>query len=156
IDWFLLPVKYINIISDQTYNYQKSELLRYHLNYSIPFEEIESVLNSNRFRELEFTLNFFKAKISYKNSEEKSIEKFKKSKLWFEKVIERDDYSKYKQSSEQRFDNGILTFDDIAFIKKKKLKPYDIARFSDGNYTSLPHTTIFKIYEAKQISHHFK
>ncbi|WP_300604785.1 hypothetical protein [Niabella sp.] len=156
VDWFKLPVKYINKISDQTYNHEKNELLRYHLSFSIPFEEIENVLHSNRFRELEFTLDFFKAKIRYKNSQEKSIEKFKKSKLWFEKVIERDDYSKYKQSSQQRFDNGILTFDDIAFIKKKKLKSYDIAKFSDGNYTSLPHVTVFKIYEAKQISHHFK
>lgn len=156
IDWFKLPVNYINKISDQTYTHEKNELLRYHFNHSIPFEEIENVLHSNRFRQLEFTLSFFKAKISYKNSEEKSIEKFKKSKLLLEKVIERDDYSKYKQSSQQRFDSGILTFDDITFIKKRKLKSYEIARFSDGNYTSLPQIDIFKIYETRQITYHFK
>lgn len=92
----------------------------------------------------------------YRNSDIKIINKFKKSKLSFEKEIEKDDYSKYRQNSQQRFDNGILTFEDIAFIKEKKLKPYDIAMFSDGNYTSLPDATIFKIYEAKQITYHFK
>lgn len=33
---------------------------------------------------------------------------------------------------------------------------HSIARFSDGNYTSLPQIDIFKIYEAKQIKYYFK
>lgn len=56
----------------------------------------------------------------------------------------------------QRFESGTLTFKDINFIKKKQLKPSEIAKYSDGNYTSLPEIDVFKIYESKEISDNFK
>ena len=74
----------------------------------------------------------------------------------FEEQIEQNDYDKYKQNSQQRFDSGILTIKDLNFIKKKQLKAYEIAKFSDGNYTSLPEIDIFKIYESKEITENFQ
>lgn len=157
IDWFKLPTKYINKINDRIYNLEENRLMDYHRTFSIPLAEVENVLNSNKFDRLEFTLDLFKAKISYKGHEENGIiKKYMKSKLRFEQSVEQHDYSNHKQNSQQHFDGGILTFEDIPFIKEKKLKPYDIARFSDGNYTSLPEIDIFKIYVANQISYHFK
>jgi hypothetical protein len=156
VDWFKLPTKYINKISDRIYNLEENDLLRSHINFAIPLIEIENVLHSNKFKKLELKLNLFKSQISYKNSEEKIIDKFKSSKLRFEKSLENDDSKKYKKNSQQNFATGILTIEDLAFIENKKLKPHDIARFSDGYYASLPDIDIFKIYEAKQISYHFK
>lgn len=157
VDWFQLSTKYINQISDRVYNTAENDLLRYHnSNLSIPLEKVGNVLTSNRLKRLESTLSLFKVKIRYKNSEEKIIVKFKKSKLWFEQENEKDNNSKYKQNSQQRFDNGMLTIVDIPFIKRKNIKSYDIARFSDGNYTSLPNPDIFKIYDAKQVNYYFK
>lgn len=157
VDWFKLPTKYINNISEQIYNIEENELLRYHhSSRSISLAEVENVLYSNKFKTLESTLCLYKAKIRYKKSEEEIVNRFKKSKLRFEKEVEDNDYNKYKQTSQQRFDNGILSFEDTDFIKQKQLKPYDIAMFSDGNYTSLSDTAIFEMFDRKQVTYYFK
>lgn len=156
IDWFKLPTKYINNISDHTYNLQENRLMQYHSRYSIPLNEVKNILYSNKFNRLEFTLGLFEARISFKKSENRTVEKFKASKLRFEEVNEQNDYDRYRQNSQQRFDSGILTFKDVDFIKKKRLKPHEIAKYSDGNYASLPEIEIFKIYDPKQIKQNFK
>jgi hypothetical protein len=156
VEWFKLPKKYINRISLKTYNIEENRLMNYHRNLSVPLEEIENILYSNKFEKLEFTLNLFKVKIRFKENQKKTILKFKQSKLRFEELVEQNDYDKYKQNSPQRFDNGILTSKDLNFIKKKQLKPYEVAKYSDGNYTSLPEIDIFKIYESTEINNYFK
>ena len=151
VEWFKLPKKYINNLNERTYNIEENKLLNYHRNSSIPFEEIENVLFSNKFEKLRLTLNLFKLKISYKENQRKTVLKFKQSKLMFEEQIEQKDYDQYEQNSQQRFDNGTLTFKDLNFIKKKKLKSYEIAKYSDGYYASLPEIDVFKIYNPKEI-----
>lgn len=156
VEWFKLPKKYINRISERTYNIEKNKLMKYNRNLSINLEDIENVLYSNKFDKLEFTLDFFRVVISYKKNKKKTVLKFKESKLRFEEQIEQSDNGKYKQNSQQRFDNGILTTKDLKFIKKKQLKPYEIAKYSDGYYSSLPEINIFKIYEPSEIDSNFK
>jgi len=156
VEWFRLPTKYINKINERTYNIEKRKLFSSHRNHSIPFEEIENVLYSNKFKELVFVLDLFKQKISFKQNQKKTIQKFKQSKLRFQELTEENDFNKYKQNSLQRFENGVLTYKDINFIKKKKIKPYEIAKYSDGNYTSLSEIEIFKIYEPTQLKYCFK
>ncbi|SNR33966.1 hypothetical protein [Lutibacter flavus] len=156
VEWFKLQKKYINKISERTYNIQENRLLTNHQSLLIPLEEIENVLYSNKFEKLELTLDLFKAKVSFKNNQKKTALKFKQSKLRFYELTEQNDYDKYKQNSQQRFERGILTSKDINFIKREKLKPYEIAKYSDGNYTSLPEIDIFKVYEPKQIKYYFK
>jgi hypothetical protein len=156
IEWFKLPTKYINKLEERTYNIAENKLMEYNRSLSIKIEDIENVLHSNYFSKLEFTLNLFKFKIRFKDKQRKTVLIFKQSKLRFEEQIEQNDYGKYKQNSLQRFENGILTFKDINFIKKKQLKSYEIAKYSDGNYTSLPEIDIFKIYEPKEISESFQ
>lgn len=154
IEWFKIPTKYINKLGDRTYNIAENKLMNYHRSLSVPLDEIENVLNSNKFEKLEFTLNLCKVKIRFKENQRKTALKFKQ--LRFEEATEQNDYDKYKQNSSQRFESGILTFKDLNFIKKKQLKSYEIAKYSDGNYTSLPEIDIFKIYEPKEISENFQ
>ena len=156
LEWFKLPPKYINKLGEQTYNIAENRLMEYNRSLSINFEDVENVLHSNYFNNLEFTLSLFKFKIRFKKIQQKTVLKFNQSKLRFEEQIEQNDYDKYKQNSQQRFDNGILTIKDLNFIKKKQLKAYEIAKFSDGNYTSLPEIDIFKIYESKEITENFQ
>lgn len=156
VEWFKLPKKYINKLNERTYNIEENRLLNYHRNSSIPFEEIENVLYSNKFEKLRLTLNLFKFKISFKENQRKTVLKFKQSKLMFEEQIEQNDYDQYEQNSQQRFDNGTLTFKDLNFIKKKKLKSYEIAKYSDGYYASLPEIDVFKIYNPKEIKENFQ
>ncbi|WP_299782717.1 hypothetical protein [uncultured Formosa sp.] len=156
IEWFKLPIKYINRLEERTYNIAENRLMEYNRSLSINFEDVENVLHSNYFNNLEFTLSLFKFKIRFKKNQQKTVLKFNQSKLRFEEQIEQNDYDKYKQNSQQRFDSGILTIKDLNFIKKKQLKPYEIAKFSDGNYTSLPEIDIFKIYDSKEITENFQ
>ncbi|CAM1346945.1 hypothetical protein [Tenacibaculum insulae] len=156
IEWFKLPPKYINKLGKRTYNIAENRLMEYNRSLSINFEDVENVIHSNYFNNLEFTLSLFKFKIRFKKNQQKTVLKFNQSKLRFEEQIEQNDYDKYKQNSQQRFDSGILTIKDLNFIKKKQLKPYEIAKFSDGNYTSLPEIDIFKIYESKEITENFQ
>jgi len=156
INWFKLPTKYINRISERTYIIEENRLVNYHRSFSIPLEEIENVLYSNKYEELIYTLNLLKEKVSFKKNQEKAVLKFEHLKLSFQESTETNDHDKYKRNSQQRFESGILTFKDINFIKKKDLKPYEIAKYSDGYYTSLPVIDIFKIYAPAQINQYFK
>lgn len=157
VDWFKLPTKYLNEISEKTYDFEENELLRYHRSSrSVSLEEVENVLYSNKFKKLEYAFSLLKVTIRYNNSEEETVNKFRESELRFEKEIEDSNYNKYKQTSQQRFDKGIISSEDMDFIKEKKLKPYDIATFSDGYYTSLSDTAIFEMYDKKVVSYHFK
>ena len=49
VNWFELPAKYINRLSNRTYHIAENRLMNYHRTYSIPLEEIENVLYSNKF-----------------------------------------------------------------------------------------------------------
>jgi hypothetical protein len=152
INWFMLSTKYINKLSDNTFNIEKNRLIRYHRTASIPIEEIENVLYSKRFIELKVFLTMFNSRISYKAFQSKIVKKFEHTQLPFEKIGEQYDEKVHRHDSLPRFDKGILTCKDLSFIKRKKLKAYEIAKFSDGDYGSLPELEIFKFYTAKEMS----
>ncbi len=156
IEWFKLPIKCIDKISERTYNIEKSRLLNYHRNSSIPLEEIENVLYSNKFNKLESTLDLLRIKVKYTKKQKRIILKFQQTKIRFTELAEQDNYGSDRQTRQRRLDNGILSFKDVSFIKKKKLKPDEIASYSDGYYTSLPDIEVFKIYESTLMKHHFK
>jgi len=155
VSWFELPTKYINKISERTYNIEENKVFKYQRNSSVPLEKIENVLYSNKFEKLVSTLNFFRSEVSIRKNQKKTILKLEQLKLRFDEVTEQNDSDKYKQNSQQRFEKGILTFKDISFIKKKNLKPDEIAKYNDGNYTSLADIDIFRIYEPEQINMDF-
>jgi hypothetical protein len=158
LQWFQLPAEYIDSISERTYNLEENNILRYHRpSSSIPIEEIENVLYSNKSEKLIATLDFFRTSISYNSSQSDTINKIsKKSKLRFKKLIETNTYNGFIKNSQEYFDKGILFMEDNNFIKAKNLKPYDIAKFSDPHHSSLSNVDIFKIYDTKQVNYYFK
>lgn len=156
IEWFKLPKKYIDLISERTFNFERDELFRYHQRSSIPLEEIENVLYSNKFKNLEFSLNLYRSKIHYKSSQLKTVLKFSGSKIQFEKIEDQHESREKKQNSRQRFQSGILTIQDLNFIRNSITSPHVLAKYSDGNYTSLPDMEIFKPYSIAQINKDFK
>ncbi|MFC5048267.1 hypothetical protein ACFSTE_02480 [Aquimarina hainanensis] len=155
VEWFKLPIKYVNTISERVYNTEMNKVLGYHRDNSILIEEIKNVLYSKYLEDLKSTFNLFKIKIRYTKKDNRTVSKFQDSKLWFLK-IEENDYGNYRETKQQRFEKGIISYDNIAFIKKKKLKPYEVALYSDGYYSSLPTIEVFKIYDPKVITYHFK
>lgn len=156
VRWFELPTKYIDRISESTYRIEEHRLISYHSNFLIPMEEIENVLHSNKFKKLEFSLAFFNMKVSFKEGQKKTVLKFEQSKLIFEEFVERDDYKIKPQSSHERLENGIFTFEDLKFIQARRLEPSEIAEYSDGYYTSLPNIKVFEHYTYEQINHDFQ
>src|SRR5690606_1257656 len=81
VDWFKLKVKYINRLGEQTFNEKMYNLFEYHRNYAVPLEEIENILNSNKFKLLELSIDRWKKIIVYKKEKRKIVSKFKNSKL---------------------------------------------------------------------------
>lgn len=156
LSWFKLPTRYINRISNKTYEIEESRLIRYHSSLSIPLEEIENILYSNKFKKLEYALTLYKATVYFKRKQKKTIEKFEQSRLIFQELTEKIDDDKYLRNSQQRYENGILTLQDIDFIKVNQLSPQEIAKYSDDYYTSLPEIAIFKNYTHEQMNLKFK
>lgn len=156
VSWFLLPVKYINVMSDSTYNVEESELFRHNRSISIPFEDIENVLYSNKCEKLIFSIEIFKASVSYVQNQKKSISKFLNTKIRFQELKDQNDYKKYHQNSQQGYADGILTYNDKVFIEKVGLKPHEIAKTSNGYYVSLADIRLYNIFTKEQVSLEFK
>lgn len=156
VEWFKLFPKYINQLSEHTYKIEENKIFNYHRSFSIPFEEIENALASNKAEKLISSIKFLKTKISFKQSQRKAVLQYEKFNLRFEEWKEQHDYDKYKENSLQRFERGILSSQDLKFIKKKNLSPTEIAKYSNGNYTSLSEIEIFKIYKPEEIQKNFK
>ena len=152
--WFKLPTEYIDEISERTYNFAENKLIEYHRSGSIALEEFESVLYSNKFKKIESTMSLFRLRIRFKEDQEKIFQDFKNSKLNFEK--QEEEYGYKETNSEERLQNGILKFDDKKFIKSQNLKPYEIPKYSDGNYTSLPNIDVFEIFDREDVKLSFQ
>lgn len=154
INWFLLPTKYINIFSDQMYNYAITNVVKYHRASTMDIYDIKNALLSNRINDIEVTFSIVKLKIRVEKSDE-ILNKIKNSKLIFDIYVDKDK-NKYKKTSKERFKEGILYSEDIDFIKKKKLSPQEIAKLSDGNSACLANIEIFQIFEPEEVSNNFQ
>ena len=149
IEWFYLPIEYINVLSDRIFNYALNQILTYHRsNKEIELREIKNILYSNRKNELISTLDFWRYSIRIEKSSP-LLKEFKDCGLNFKEFIP-DDY-KYKNDSITRYNQGILGIQDKELIIKKGLKPDDVAGFSDGNYSALVDTEIFKLFDKNEI-----
>lgn len=151
IEWFKLKPKYINQLSEQTYYYEERKLLEYHSNLSFSLEEIKNVLSSNKLQRIKYAFDCLNAHVTYKDDELKIMQQFNETGLIFSRLEVHNEKTPFKQSSKERFDDGILTYRDIRFIKKKNFKPYDIAKYADGNYMSLSDMKIYELYPSHEI-----
>lgn len=155
INWFLLPPDFINEISNLTYRLEEEQLIRYNSTYT-RFEDIENVLYSSKRQMLERTLFINSNKVYYKEIHEKAILSHKQSNIQFVKVEGEEYYSNRKRDSQEKFQEGILSYDDIDFIRDQRLTPCEVAKCSDGYYTSISKAHIFEVYPKEQITQCFK
>ncbi|MCT3945705.1 hypothetical protein HZQ28_12425 [Elizabethkingia anophelis] len=154
IQWFLLPTDYINMFSNKMYNYAMRRLTEYHRSGKIDIDEMRNALLSNRIKDIELEFSIIKPKIRVEKSDE-IIKKIKGTKIMFDIYTDKD-RNKHRETSEDRFKEGILDFENINFIKEKSLSPQQIARFSDNNYSSLTDVKVFEIFEDQEVSNNFK
>jgi len=149
ISWFTLPSKYIDQFSDIIFNISMKGLLKYHShNREIDFNEVENVISSNRCDEFRSILEITKFRVRIPKRSNK-IMKLKKNRIAYTEYS--DDDNSYKQDSQARLNSGILTIRDKKIIIEKKLKPENVAGYSDGFYSSLSDIKLFQIFPKNEI-----
>ena len=155
ISWFLLPSEYINVLPDLVYNLEKAKLIKYHrTNREIPYDEIENLLDSNRLEQFRNDLAFYRYSI---NIEKKNpaIIKLKRLKIPYQTYKDQN-YSSKESSAFSRLDQGILDDKNKEMILVKKFKSYEVAAFSDGNYSALSNPDLFQVFGKEDIKANIK
>jgi hypothetical protein len=155
ISWFLLPSEYINVIPDLVYNLEKGNQIKYHrTNRKIPYDDIENLLDSNRLEQFRNDLIFYRYSIDI---EEKNpaIKKLKSLKIPFQTYKDQN-YGSKESSALSRLDQGILDDRNKEMILVKNLKPYEVAAYSDGNYSALSNPDIFQVFSKDDIKDNIK
>jgi len=155
ISWFLLPSAYINVLPDKVYNLEKANKIKYYrTNRKIPFDEIENLLDSNRLDEFRNDLAFYRYSIDI---EEKNpaIKKLKRLKIPYQTYKDQN-YSHSESSALSRLEQGIIDDKNKEVILVKKLKSYEVAAFSDANYSALSNPDIFKVFGKDDIKTNIK
>jgi hypothetical protein len=155
ISWFLLPSNYINVIPDLVYNLEKTNLMRYNrTNKNISYNEIENLLDSNRLNQFRDDLIFCRYNVWIKEKSPE-IKKLKTLKIPYQTYKEKD-YSSKETSGISRLEKGILDEENIEMITAMKLKSYEVAAFSDGNYAALANPDIFLVFGKDDIKTNIK
>lgn len=154
ISWFTLPSKYIDHFPDTLFNYSMERVLKYHRhNREINFNEIENVISSNRCNEFKRILEITKFRVRIQKGNNK-VKALKKSGINYTEYS--DDSNSYKQDSQSRLNNGILTIEDKKIIIERKLKPEVVAGYSDGFYSSLSDLKLFQVFPKNEIKKSIK
>jgi hypothetical protein len=151
IKWFDLPTRYIDFFPHNLFNYAIDELLRYNsYSRSISFRDIENCLHSNKWEEI---VQIFKT-VGFTITSSDShplIDELKKYDIILKIGHNKDDDSKYKKDSNERYNQGIVDSDDIEFIKERNISIKEISGYTDGNYSVLSDLYIYKIYEKEDV-----
>lgn len=153
ISWFNLPAEYINNFPERLYNYATNTLLRYHRhNKQLEFHEIRNVYYSSKWGNLLDDLKFlrYKIRIPENSNELEELENLDITILPYKE----DNYK--SNSSEFRFNNGMLDSGDIQYIKDNNLSVTKTSGYLDGNYSTLTDIKIFKIYPKEDVSKNLK
>lgn len=154
ISWFTLSSKYIDQFPDIIFNISMKGLLKYHShNREIDFNEVENVISSSRCDEFRSILEITKFRVRIPKRSNK-IRILKKNRIAYTEYI--DDSNSYKQDSQSRLNNGILTIEDKKIIIERKLKPEVVAGYSDGFYSSLSDLKLFQVFPKNEIKKSIK
>lgn len=146
IHWFELPVNYINYFSDSQIKAAIRQQLHYNsITKKIRVLDIENALLSKKISEIleVFSLLKFVIEIS---KDHYLLEELKKRGAYLQVVPSEKIDNSYKSNSDERYSQGIITFEDIDYIKELKLKNYEVAAFTDGYYSLLADLDVFSIY----------
>lgn len=155
VEWFNLPIEYINNFSQELFEIAFKRIIRYHsVSRKIRINDIENVLNSiygEQVLEILANLNYT-IEIPEHHFQKQLLEKD----ICIEIVDDEQDNRDYKRNSLDRYNQGILTSEDIDFIKKNELKLHEVAGFTDGNYSLLSDLNIFHIYTKEEIKQNIR
>lgn len=154
ISWFTLPSKYIDHFPDILFNLSMKRLLKYDIhNNEIDFNEVKNVISSSRCDELRRILEItkFRVRIPKGNSKIKAL---KKNGIAYTEYS--DDSNTYKQDSQSRLNNGILTIEDKKIISERNLMPEVVAGYSDGYFSALSNLNLFEVFPEDEIKKRIK
>jgi nucleoside-triphosphatase THEP1 len=151
ISWFLLKPKYINVLPDRIYNLEIRNQFRFdRSNKQIRYDDVENLLKSKKVLQFKDDLNFhcYAISIAEKNP---AITTLKKLKIPY--ISYKDDENKrFRQTVTQRYEDGVLDVKNKRIINERKLKPSEVASFTDGNYCSLSNLELFSVFSREEIA----
>jgi hypothetical protein len=155
ISWLELPFEYINVLPDNIFQSALLNELEYHrTNKEIDCKEIINVFDSKRKEELKYVLNLTRYKLRISNTHPK-IEELKKENIALTETVPDNNVS-YESNSISRYNHGVLSNEDIDFILEQKLKPFEIAGFSNGYYAVFSDLDLYKLFDKEDIKYNIK
>lgn len=151
ISWFLLKPKYINVLQDRIYNLEIRNQFRFDRSTKqIRYDEVEFLVKSNRAQQFKNDLIFHRYSISIADKHP-SITTLKKLKIPY--ITYNDDENKrFRQTGTQMYEDGVLDVKNKRIINKRKLKPFEVASFTDGYYCALSNLELFSVFSKEEIS----
>ncbi|GGG96477.1 hypothetical protein GCM10007415_34580 [Parapedobacter pyrenivorans] len=148
IDWFLLSPKFINKLPEQIFNCQLHDTLRqYDYGRSeVEYRDVENVIRSNRAEDLKSMLDLLRYYVRISDREKAGIQRLENAGI---KYVTATADKSTRTGSKKRYDQGILADEDRSFIKKLGLKPAEIAKYPNADYTVLAELELYKTYPKK-------
>ncbi len=151
ISWFLLKPKYINVLPDNVYNFESHNQFRYdRSSKKVKYEEVENLVKSNKALQFKKDLHFYRHSISIAvgNPDIKILEKQGIPYVTYD----NSENNRFRQTGMQRYNEGILDVHNKSIIRKKNLKPYEVAAYTNGNYSALSELEIFSVFSKEEIA----
>lgn len=152
INWFLLPVRYINYLPERIFDYQLDRTFSEHSHsMEIDYNDIKNVLKSKWSDKLAFYIDIYGFKVRVKAKNKTSISILEKYKIKHVRILPDNRGYTSKSNSKIRFERGTLLNKDSKFIMERKLDPSDIAKYTDENYTVLTELKLYEAYPEEQV-----
>lgn len=152
IDWFLLPVRYINHLPERIIDFQLNRTFSIHSHsMEIEYTDIKNVLKSKWSNKLAVCINIYGFAVRVKSENNTSISILEKYQIKHVRILPDNRGYTSKSNSKIRFERGTLLNKDLRYIKEKKLNPSDIAKYTDENYTVLTELKLYEAYPTEQV-----
>lgn len=145
INWFDLSVDYINAFSLRLFEEAMKKIIHYNSSRKIRISDIENALISKYRAEVLSALSFvmYTIEIPENHYLMKSLERANTN---LEVIPEEKNSHDAEWNSLERYQKGILTYEDIDFIKSNDMKNYEVAAYTNGYYALLSDLEIFTTY----------
>lgn len=156
IEWFQLPIEYINVLDRSVINYAFDVLIKENWGTKeIDFSDLYNLFDSKweylikeRLDNYTFSIRIHSKHHKYKELIEKRYN-----------IVENNTYegnneSTYKESLE-RYHKGILNINDKEFIIKTLKTPQELAGFTNGYYSTLDDLQLYELFDPIEIKKNF-
>ncbi|MBE5321121.1 hypothetical protein IM793_18300 [Pedobacter sp. MR2016-19] len=151
IDWFELPVRFINVFPIGLFQIGVGKLLKYH-NYDrgIPLRDVTNLLNSDFNGEFRRIVRQYGYSISLEANDDQ-VNRLKTMGFPI-KTYEDERPGHAQRDGEKRFSEGILTHENKSVIKQKGLVASEVAGFSNSYGAVLTDPDLFDAFSSTEIS----